>query len=131
MEIWRDIVGYEGLYKVSNRGRVFSCDRLVSNRHKLILRRGKILKQRTHKQGYKRVKLTRFSDYKIFLVHRLVAIAFIENPENKDQINHINEIKEDNKVSNLEWVSAKENSNHGTRTQRMLITRFGKNEYSF
>lgn len=85
---------------------------------------GRILKPR-NLNGYQRVALygkvgepkgSRPTDY---FIHRLVAEAFIDNPENKPQVNHRNELKNDCRVENLEWVSAKENSNHGTRTKRV------------
>ena len=106
-EIWKDIEGYEGLYQVSNLGRV---KRLNTNR---------ILKSAINSQGYLRVGLCKNSTKSNKRVHRLVSHAFIPNPENKAEVNHINEDKTNNRVDNLEWVTAKENSNHGTRNERI------------
>ena len=101
-EIWKDAPGFPG-YQVSNAGRV------CSNRG--------ILKQDFVK-GYFRVRLYR--DCKVFriFVHRLVALAFIPNPDGLPQINHKNEIKTDNRAENLEWCTAKYNMNYGTAKQR-------------
>ena len=103
MEEWRMVVGYEGLYEVSNFGNVRS--------------KRKILKQ-TNYNGYQCVCLSKESNRKIHKVHRLVAIAFIPNEENKREVNHIDEDKTNNHVSNLEWVTPKENINHGTCIKR-------------
>ena len=105
-ELWKDVVGYEGLYEVSNLGRVKS------------LRRNIIMKQKKVK-GYNMLTLTKVGKRKGETVSRLVGHAFIPNPENKPQINHIDENKQNNHVDNLEWVTAKENANHGTRPDRL------------
>lgn len=112
IEECKDIKGYEGLYQVSNLGRV---KRVKTDR---ILKGGK-----NNTGGYLRVDLSKNNTVSPQRVHRLVAEAFILNPENKPQVNHIDEDKTNNKVSNLEWMTAKENSNHGTRTDRMAKTR--------
>lgn len=96
MEEWRKMPGYEEVYKVSSEGR-------VKNSY------GHILKPETARNGYKRVTLY---DRKKFQVHRLVALAFIPNPEDKDVVNHKNGIKDDNRVENLEWCTWSENSRH-------------------
>ncbi|QVU02042.1 HNH endonuclease family protein [Enterococcus phage vB_EfaS_785CS] len=112
IEIWKDIEGYEGDYQVSNLGRVKSF-KYKSER---------ILKPCVDKDGYRDVRLCKHNKPKHFKIHRLVAEAFIPNPENKPQVNHIDEDKVNNMVSNLEWVTPKENNNHGTRTERMMIS---------
>ena len=117
-ESWKDIKGYEGLYQISNLGRVRSVDRLDSANHRL---KGRIKSTSIRPNGYENVILCKNSKSKGYSVHRLVAQAFIPNPENKPQINHIDENKANNKVSNLEWVTRKENINHGNRTRTALI----------
>ena len=122
-EIWKPISGYEGIYEVSNLGRVRSCDRIVtySNgaKHKY---KGKVLKSRNNTHGYPYVTLCNNRGHKTAVIHRLVAAAFIPNPDNKPTVNHINEIKTDNRVENLEWMTVKENINHGTHNERLAKT---------
>lgn len=114
-EIWKDIPGYEGSYQVSNLGRVKSLSRAITQlqkgrtvSHKL---KGKILKTFCTGCGYDMVNLGS-SRGRSKLVHRLVAEAFLSNPENKLQVNHINGDKQDNKAENLEWASPSENMHH-------------------
>ena len=106
-EFWKDIEGYEELYQVSNLGR---AKRVTT---------GRVLKQFPNKQGYLLVSLCKTGKQKSFAVHRLVAQAFILKPENKPEVNHIDENKTNNMVSNLEWCTRVENNNHGTRTERI------------
>lgn len=105
-EIWKDIKDYEGLYQVSNLGRVKR------------VKAGKILKGFKITKGYVGVRLSKNGIVSNKKIHRLVAQAFISNPESKPQVNHIDENKTNNVISNLEWSTAKENSNHGTRNER-------------
>jgi hypothetical protein len=112
-EIWRDVVGYEGYYKISNRGNVESVCRSVAGKHNGIsVARGGLLKNQTLPNKYLYVMFSKLGTTKNGLIHRLVAESFIPNPENKPCVNHINGIKSDNRVSNLEWCTYKENTNH-------------------
>ena len=104
IEIWKKIKGYEKSYQISNLGRVKSTTRKY--------RDGKILKLKNHKKGYKEISLCLYGIKKCFKVHRLVALTFIPNPDNKLQVNHLNCIKDDNCVENLEWATGLENIRH-------------------
>lgn len=118
-EIWRPIKDYDGLYEVSNLGRVRSVERIetLSDGRKH-LHKGKILKPAKGTGGYLICKLYKNSKHKTITVHRLVAKAFIPNPDNLPQVNHRDENKRNNCVSNLEWCSCKYNINYGTGIQR-------------
>ena len=102
MEIWKSIQGYEGLYEVSNFGNVRSLDRKVNQANGTIGNyKGKVLKGETDSRGYKRVRLSKNNKSKKFQIHRLVALAFIPNTENKPFVNHIDENTSNNNANNL------------------------------
>lgn len=114
-EIWKDCKGYEGLYQVSNLGRVWN------------IKLQRYLKGSYDKDGYIRVNLTaKNGKVKTERVHRLVALVFLDNPNNYPQVNHKDENKGNNCVDNLEWCDAKYNINYGTRNDRMAKTQSRK-----
>lgn len=119
-EEWRPMVGYEGYYEVSNLGQIRGVERLINCKNgtrKTI--RGKVLKQSTHyKNGYKSVMVTVSGNQKRILVHRAVAIAFLENPNDLPEINHKDENKENNAVENLEWCTRQYNNSYGSAKVR-------------
>lgn len=113
MEIWKDIEGYEGLYQISNIGRVKSLPK--KRRYGTEYQEEMFLKQKNNK-GYLQVNLYNSNGMKSYQVHRLVAQTFIKNLKNKEEVNHKNGLKTDNRVENLEWVTPKENIKHAWKT---------------
>ena len=112
IEQWKPVKGYEELYEVSNLGRVKSLNYNHTGKER-ILKPGKV------GNGYLQVGLWKNGKEKRFLVHRLVAIAFLPNPEGLPEVNHRNEDKTNNVVSNIEWCDAKYNNSYGTRIERV------------
>lgn len=111
-EIWKSISGYEGLYEVSTLGNVRSIDRIVQSRWGDCKIKGRILKPGATKQGYLFVVLCKDGIMKTLRKGRLVALAFIPNPENKPEVNHKKGIKSDDRVTELEWSTPSENVIH-------------------
>jgi hypothetical protein len=115
-EIWKDIEGFEGIYQVSNMGRVRSLDREDAQGHRI---KGTVLVGGSSGRGYRKIALCRDGDIEYKLIHRLVATAFLDNPDNFPQVNHKDENKTNNVLSNLEWCSALYNNMYGTRNKRV------------
>lgn len=116
-EIWKDVKDYEGLYQVSNYGRVRSLNRFVSCKNNTTMFcKGKLLN--IHKNDYLFVRLYKKSVPKIKYIHKLVAEAFIPNPNDYPQVNHKDENKLNNNINNLEWCTIVYNNSYGNRTQK-------------
>lgn len=132
-EIWKDVVGWEGLYQVSNFGKVRSLDRYVKGRLKNGRNiKGRILVLRYDKDGYLTVHLRDCDNNKSKLckVHRLVAEAFIPKIDGKYSIDHINSVRDDNHVDNLRWCTNKENINFPiARENRRIAVKNSYNKY--
>lgn len=131
-EIWKPVLGYEGLYEVSDQGRVRSLTRVVATINRwgqdmLKALSGCVLVGSRHAKGYRQVKLCKEGVLENFRVSRSVARHFIPNPENKPQVNHINGNTHEDKAANLEWVTNLENQRHsyeclGRKTPNYLKT---------
>lgn len=124
-EVWKDIKGYEGLYQISNLGKIKSLGRYYhSGMYNKVKKYQKenIRKTEKLKNGYIKVTLCNNGKLKGYLVHRLVAEAFIPNPSNLLQINHKDENKENNNANNLEWCSSKYNMNYGNRNEKARLS---------
>ena len=125
MEQWKDILGYEGLYKISNKGRVKSLSRKYKHRNGYRTVNESIRTLSKNKDGYMQLALSKEGNKISYGVHRLMAIAFIPNQKNKRTVNHINGDKVDNRIENIEWASDKENIHHacinGLRHSKLTI----------
>lgn len=125
-EIWKDIKGYEGLYQVSNLGRVRSLNRVVRHSRGLPYMktvRGRIMSIDHLSREYRRINLCVNNVRKSFFIHRLVASSFIENNDGLPEVNHLNGIKTDNRATNLEWCTSSDNSKHAIRIGLQKPTR--------
>ena len=129
IEEWRPVVGYEGLYEVSDWGNVRSVDRYVNSKagSKAMLH-GKMLKQYTDKDGYQRIGLHKDVISKTVGVHRLVAEAFIPNPNNLPVIDHINGNRQDNRVENLRWFTVKLNNSTQQAKEKKSLAAFKRTD---
>ena len=130
IEIWKDIKGYENLYQISNMGRVKSLERIIircDNKTQTI--KEKILKTRIGNNGYYTIILSKKGEIKKIDIHRLIAIAFIPNPDNKPCIDHINGDRTDNRIENLRWVTQKENINNPISISKMKNNHHLKNTF--
>lgn len=118
-EIWKDIPNFIGLYQISNFGRIRSVKKNKSQKMAFFIKE-RILKQMLAPQGYYKVDLYKNHKRNSKYVHRLLMESFIDNPENKPQINHINGIKTDNRIENLEWCTRSNNIKHAWTTKLNL-----------
>lgn len=130
-EVWKDIVGYEGYYQISSYGRVKSLPRQIVyfafGKTQIRMQKGRILKQSTCSSGYPIVHLYLDSERQNVMVHRLVAIHFLEPVEGREFVNHKDGDKENNNVANLEWVTKSENTQHAINSG--LLLNHGENSY--
>lgn len=123
-EEWRDIDGYEGLYKISNLGRVKSVERYVNHPKGGVRIVRERIKNIEFDNNRPRVELSRNGNKKKYLVYRLLAKAFVPNPNNYNEVNHIDENPMNNSLDNLEWCTHRYNINHGTRTSRASMAKW-------
>lgn len=120
IEIWKDILDYEGLYQISNFGNVKALERYINICSKRALLKEKFLKFDASNLGYQRVTLSKNGKTKRFLVHRLVALHFLDKVEGKDIVNHLDNNPSNNHVSNLEWCTHQENMLHAQKQNRLF-----------
>lgn len=121
-EIWKTVEGFDGYYEVSSEGNVRSVTRAVTRGNHKITKKSRLLSPNRLTSGYLSVHLYKEGKRTVHLIHRLVAQAFIDNPENLPEINHKNEDKLDNRAINLEWCSRSYNAIYGTKIERTRVT---------
>lgn len=131
-ELWKPIPDLDGTYEISTHGRVRSVDRYIqrSDTGTSVFIEGKLLKQQVNRYGYLHLKVSINNISCMIRPHRLVAIVFIDNPHNKREVNHIDGNKQNNHISNLEWVTASENIKHAIATG-LLPIRYGEQANGF
>lgn len=115
IEIWKPVVGYEEQYEVSSNGVVKRIDKMLVTASGLTIKKGRTLKTRINNSGYLEVRLSKNDKVLTTFVHILLAKAFIANPLNKPEVNHLNGNKSDNRIENLEWSTRMENMQHASR----------------
>lgn len=123
MEIWKDIEGYEGLYKISSLGRVSTTKRKGTNQH--------VISQHDDRHGYLQVQLFKHGVGKRFKIHRLIAQAFIPNPENKPTVDHINRNRRDNSIGNLRWATYSEQRSNQTSGEKVVVATKDNDNFTF
>lgn len=122
-EVWKPIPGFESLYEASSEGRIRSISKVIKTYNGgEWVRKSRIKKATVTKDGYLQTKLCKNGKPYSFKIHRLIAMTWLENPDNLPEVNHKNEIKTDNRVSNLEWCSRRYNINYGTARKRAGIS---------
>lgn len=126
--VWKDISEYEGIYQISNTGEVKRISSYDSRGH---LRKERILKKQLSNKGYYQIGLYFNGKETKFLIHQLVAKAFLENPNNYTEINHKDENPKNNCVSNLEWCDRKYNVNYGNAQSKRVKSRYNKEELNY
>lgn len=130
-EEWRDVVGYEGYYMVSSLGRVASNSKKLRTKFGYRVTKPKLLRQIKNKSGYCKITVSKNKEQKAALVHKLVAIAFIENKENKPMIDHIDRNKTNNNVTNLRWCTLSENMNNPLTVEHCRNLNLGRKHPSY
>jgi hypothetical protein len=129
-EKWKDVAGYEGYYQISNFGRVRSLDRNETNINNVTRKlKGSLKSTFINQHNYVLVTLSKNNENKAFCLHRLVAEAFISNPNNLDEVNHKDRNKRNNFLSNLEWCTSRENTHHA-RTKMISTSKYIGVSYS-
>jgi len=120
IEEWRDIPEFKGKYQASNKGRIRSLDREEKRLGHIYRVKGRVMSQSVNPNGYRVARMSLNSVVRHKSVHRLIMLAFCENPDNKPSVNHINSDRQDNRLENLEWCTNQENSNHMKQSNRSL-----------